>query len=367
MNKKRKVIFVGKYKTSRNIFSAENVSSEIFNIHSSKENSDYICYFDDGKKYSIIKKLFGNQIESETINGKTLRVGITIFIIYLFKNRNSIIHIISFEKLGVFAVIFKKILNFRIIYSIHGIDKIEDNYFLPERITHKIKHSLSKYLLQKYSDTITVPSNLYKKLVILNLKIPEKKIIIIPNGISECFFRGDDENKIINTVKLLSIANPKWKTKGYDFLIDIIKNLDINFEFNAICTKNEMANNLNQFKINCFSYMPQEKFADLLAKINIVLVTSKVESFSMLAIEAMALGRVCIITETCGATDYIINKKNGYVVKYSDTETVVKIIKELLNNPELFKSISEEARKIYNLLNWDTIYENYYSKTYLKN
>lgn len=367
MNRKRKVIFVGKYKTSRNIYSAEIVSSEIFNMHSSKENSDYICYFDDGKKYSIIKKLFGNQIESKTINGNILRVGIIIFIKYLFKNRNSIIHIISFEKLGVFAVIFKKILNIRIIYTIHGIDKIEDNYFLPERITYKIKHRLSKYLLQKYSDTIIVPSNLYKKLVILNLKIPEKKIRIIPNGISKCFFRGDNENKIINNVKLFSIANPKWKTKGCDFLIDIIKNLDINCEFNAICSKNEMVNDLNQFKINCYNNMSQEKFAELLEKMNIVLVTSKVESFSMLAIEAMSLGRVCIITDTCGATDYIINKKNGYVVKYSDTETVVKIIKELLSNQGLFKSISEEARKIYNLLNWETIYKNYYSKIYLEN
>ena len=366
MNRKRKVIFIGKYKTSGNIYSIQNVSSEIFNIHSSKENSDYICYFDDGKKYSIIQKFFGNQIEYKTTNGNILRVGVLFFIKYLFENRSSIIHIISFEKLGVIAVILKKILNLRVVYTIHGIDEIEENYFLPERITYKIKHHFSKYLLQKYSDTIVVPSNLYKRLVILNLKIPEKKITIIPNGISKCFFRGDNENKIIKNIKLLSVANPKWKTKGYDFLLNIIKNLDINCEYNVICSNFEDINNLNQFKINYYNRMPQEKFSEFLVKMNVVLITSKVESFSMLAIEAMSLGRVCIITDTCGATDYIINKKNGYVVKYSDTELVLSIINELYHNPELLGNISSEARKIYNLLNWETVYNNYYAKLYSK-
>lgn len=367
MNRKRKVIFVGKYKTAGNIYSIQNVSFEVFKIHSSKENSDFICYYDDGNLFSKYQKLFGKKIEYTTLKGKIIRTGIIKFLFYLLKNRNAIIHIISFEKIAVFAVILKHILNFEIIYTIHGIDKIEDNYFLPERATHKIKHRLSQYLLQKFSDTIIVPSNLYKELVILNLKITEKKIRIIPNGISKSFFRGDNENKIINNIKLFSIANPEWKTKGYDFLIDIIKNLDINYEFNVICGNNEMVNNLYQFKINCYNNMPQEKFAELLAKMNIVLITSKVESFSMLTVEAMSLGRVCIITDTCGATDYIMNKKNGYIVKYSDTETVVKIIKELLNNQGLFKSISEEARKIYNLLNWEKVYKNYYKKIYLEN
>ena len=364
MKRKSKVIFVGKYRIAGNICSAQNVSFEVFNLHSAKENSDFICYFDDGNIFSKYQKLFGKRIELASNKGKIIRLGIFKFILYLFKNRNSIIHIISFEKLGTISVIFKKILHLKVVYTIHGIDKIEENYFLPEKVTHRMKYHLCKYLLQSYSDTIIVPSYLFRKLVLLHLKIPENKILVVPNGISKYFCRFENKNIIVDSVKLFSMANPKWKTKGYDFLYNVIKILDINYELNVICSEDKAVNILSKFNINCYNNMSQENLAKFLEQMNIVLITSKIESFSMLAVEAMALGKICIITDTCGASEYISNYKNGFVVKYSEVDKVINIIRELFYNRELVENISTEAKKIYNVLNWESVYDNYYLKLY---
>lgn len=366
MNKKRKVIFVGKYKTAGNIYSIQNVSFEVFKSHSSKKNSDFICYFDDGKLFSKYQKLFGKKLELKNAKGKIIRLGILRFIFYLIKNPNSIIHIISFEKIGIIAVMLKKILKLKILYTIHGIEEFEGNYFMPIKFTHRLKLKISRHIFERYSDYIITQSHLYKDLITKILKIKPNKIKVIPNGISQKFNKTYIQNKINSQIKLISIANPKRTNKGFDFLINIINKLNFNYELTIVCGKDEAKKVSEDLKINYVNNLPQDKLSRLIENMNIILVTSKIESFSIPAIEAMALGRICIITDTSGASEYILDKKNGYIVKYFDTGKVVKIIKELFNNSELVEVISKEARNIYDILNWETIYNDYYSKLYDK-
>lgn len=364
MNKKRKVIFVGKYKTAGNIYSIQNVSFEVFKSHSSKKNSDFICYFDDGKLFSKYQKLFGKKLELKNAKGKIIRLGILRFIFYLIKNPNSIIHIISFEKIGIIAVMLKKILKLKILYTIHGIEEFEGNYFIPIKFTHRLKLKISRHIFERYSDYIITQSHLYKDLITKILKIKPNKIKVIPNGISQIFNKTYNQNKINSQINLISIVNPKRINKGFDFLINIISKLKINYELTIVCAKDEVKELPENMIVKYVNNITQNELSKLIASMNVLLVTSMRESFSLPAIEAMALGRICIITDGSGASEYILDKKNGYIVKYSDTETVVDIIKELFYNSKLVENISTEARKIYDILNWETIYNNYYSRLY---
>ena len=83
------------------------------------------------------------------------------------------------------------------------------------------------------------------------------------------------------------------------------------------------------------------------------------DTFSIASVEAMSAGLIPIVTEETGMSRFIITGENGYIIKYGDTDSLLKIIGVLLKNPELKQKLSIECSKIYSILSWNEIYEGY--------
>jgi glycosyltransferase involved in cell wall biosynthesis len=92
--------------------------------------------------------------------------------------------------------------------------------------------------------------------------------------------------------------------------------------------------------------IPYQQYLDLLYDSLLVVVPLKrlVKSTGQVAIlEAMALGKPVIATETTGTVDYIQSGLNGVLVPVGDAKALREAIEELINNHELYGRVLSNA------------------------
>jgi len=81
-------------------------------------------------------------------------------------------------------------------------------------------------------------------------------------------------------------------------------------------------------------------------KVDAILILSREESFSLVALEAASMGKpVVMFANTCGVSDILKNGESCLEVPYLDLDAMCEAIHRLYTNKELYNSIGEKARE----------------------
>jgi glycosyltransferase involved in cell wall biosynthesis len=94
---------------------------------------------------------------------------------------------------------------------------------------------------------------------------------------------------------------------------------------------------------------------DKMVSADCFLLTSLAEGMSNAMIEALCLGLPVVSTKVAGATDFIKNGVNGYLVDMKDIDTLAKRMCQIVDNAELKYNMGKEAVKAYEELRADKI------------
>ena len=97
------------------------------------------------------------------------------------------------------------------------------------------------------------------------------------------------------------------------------------------------------------------KVWDAIAPAECFLLSSEYEGMSNAMAEALCLGLPVISTKVGGATEFIKDGVNGYLVDVHDADTMAKRMCEVADNETLRGSMGKEAAKVYELLRADKI------------
>ena len=62
-------------------------------------------------------------------------------------------------------------------------------------------------------------------------------------------------------------------------------------------------------------------------------------------IEAEAIGRPIVTTDSVGCRDTVIDGKNGYIIPIKDSNTLVVALRKLIDNDELRRTMGRNARE----------------------
>lgn len=81
---------------------------------------------------------------------------------------------------------------------------------------------------------------------------------------------------------------------------------------------------------------------------DIIVVPSRNEALSYVAIEALAFGKAVISTNVGGLPEVVRDKETGLLVEYDDVEGLAEKLKELLTNDSLRADLSMNGRKHFN-------------------
>ena len=250
--------------------------------------------------------------------------------------------------------ILKK-LNQKIIVTFQGVDiQINTEIIYGYRLDKKYDQFLKEIIFEV--DKFTCLSETIKK-DLKKIKINEEKLILIPNAVDLNKFENfksnsKDKNKIF---RLITVARYSPKKKGFDLLPRLSKILidsKIKFQW-TILGKNTselsqyeiIKKNSSYFKIlddvTNFKdeYLPSKELIMEYMESDLYVNLSRIESFGITFVEALAAGIPIISFDTKGANEIIINNHNGFILKEEEIDKIGEKIKEIYSKPKLIEKL----------------------------
>lgn len=253
-----------------------------------------------------------------------------------------------------------KELNQKILVTFQGIDiqlneKINYGYRLNKKYEKYLKTILNKIdLFSCLSNTIRDDLS--------NLGIHHNKMLIIPNAVELVKFDKLKQKKELKkkNFNLITVARFSEKKKGFDLLPKLASKLiesKIDFNWNIIGkgTKELLSNDIiknNPENFNIFDdiinfnekYLPNSELIEKYTLSDLYINLSRIESFGITFIEALASGIPVISFDTKGANEIIKDQYNGYIIKETNIEFLCNIIVKIYNEPSLIKKLDEGVK-----------------------
>lgn len=213
--------------------------------------------------------------------------------------------------------------------------------------TKKIPYYLRKYFLKKNDAIICQSNDMYFDFMrhYKLKKLHQKKIIVIPNPVTNINLKNNCSNKENNLITIGSLT-PK---KGYERVFKAIKDLDLDFKYN-ILGSGELNESLHKLMAeyglaNKISFNGQKKNVyDYLSNAQLFLLGSYIEGFPNVILESLSVGTPCLIFKDSlgGQKEIVIDGFNGYICEnIDDFREKIKISLEKIWNR---KKIAEDVK-----------------------
>lgn len=170
-----------------------------------------------------------------------------------------------------------------------------------------------------------------------------KKAKYAPNGIDDTKFELKNR-KFGKKVKLLIEGNSDDHYKNVDESFRIVEKLDKNkFE---ICYLSYQGQPKSWYRIDKFYHrVPHDKVGEIYGEADILLKSSKLESFSYPPLEMMATGGYVVVSPNAGNIEYLEDGKNCLFYEPGNIDEAVAKINQIVSDSKLRKVLKDGADK----------------------
>lgn len=254
-----------------------------------------------------------------------------------------------------------------VIATFHGAVDIGENERF-KGVKFSLINSGAKYV-------VAVSSSL-KNNIVNRVRINEASICVIHNGIDINEFIGSKNNNLREKLGLCetdlivgSLGNIR-PAKGYDVLMRaaaVLKDRNQNFKFviagqgsGALYEKLlKLRRDLDLEKTVHFLGFVDDA-ADFLKNLDIFLLSSSSEGFSISTIQAMACGLPVVVTRSGGPEEIVTHGVNGWIIEANDSNAIADGLAILASKPELVTKLgSKAAEKVEKAFNVDIMVSTY--------
>jgi len=268
---------------------------------------------------------------------------------YIKENKIDILHCHQYTPwvYGALAAIATKT---QVVFTEHG-------RFYPDSTTWKRK--LVNPWLHKITAATTAISNATKDALTIYEYLPREDIQVIYNGIAPLVIDQQQVEQLReelnigkNTLCLGTIARldpiknhpmmlhafRKVLDNGIDTKLLIVGDGEMRSAIAALITELDLSQHVIMagYKSKPHNY---------LALMDIYLLSSLSEGTSMTLLEAMSIGKPCVVTDAGGNPEIIKNKVNGLVTKNDDANAFTKAILTLGSDSNLRKNMARKSRQ----------------------
>ena len=366
-----KIVLCGRFNSYGEINGMTKFSLKLFEgLVQCGQEVVFLEYFFDGKKYGYIKKLFGHEKVLVNCNSIVLRLGVIPLIIFIIRNKVRFIHIVTYETYMVIFFVFKKIMDIKILTTLHALTIYESEF---ENKKRSLKVKILEKLLYEKSDYLVFLSPYQIKKAKEYYKI-DAKTEFISHG---CDRIAEIEFLPLNSkLKIFFSGGIERKVKGLDLVISALSN--INYEFDLyVCglspngiSKYMLNSHTENFTIFYKGHLDEQGYFSLLHSCDLVCIPSYFETFSITLLEAMSSGKIIIVNNYVGATSYISNMRDGFIVEENTISQWENILKMIFNMDK--KNLDQIRRnaviKSKQFLSWNEVARKYiklYQKYYV--
>jgi len=352
-----KVMFLGSYEKGEVLLAPTIVAKAIFNKFSKLNHSTiYICYFQDGSKYSRFQKLFGKELVEDNV----YRCGIFRLFGLVLKFKPDIIHLSTLEMFYIVLFPLRIFIKTKFIYTVHGLASYEFKHYIKKPWFLKIRAILNEWIVLHQVDYIFTLSERISRFISFYFKIKKSRILLFKNGIDLYPEIVKNYSETIKTVKIICVGNIDREEKGYGFLLESLSLLHIPIELTIISSVNggnKIFNNLpGHVNLKLKGYLDNKSLRQEMLNNDIYIASSKYETFSMSLLESMNAGLLFISTDRVGLTDYFPPNFSPYIISYGNKIQLAKKIMELMELPLAEKKeLSNRINKFSLGFEWDNV------------
>jgi len=196
--------------------------------------------------------------------------------------------------------------------------------------------------------------------------VDESKIEVIPLGVDPELFEFRERTE---TQELVAIGRLE-RRKAYDVLLDALAEIAGSFpdvhlnvfgegpEEEAL---REQAQRLGVSEnVTFHGYVDQSVLREHLSDARAFVHPSRSESFSLVRLEAMAVGCPVVVSDVYGAREMVRDGEEGFVVPTESPEAIVEAVTTLLGDFDLASDIGRRARaRVEERYDWRTIGRQY--------
>ena len=244
-------------------------------------------------------------------------------------------------------------LGVKVITQIHNMKR--ERYWerrLADRLLGRMATTRFIAVSKKVQEALekAVPASVGKTTLIYNA-VSEKRLEL-PRGYSREAFRMQEG--IRHNDFLVAAAARLVYQKGLDILIPAFQRVAtvVPEARLLIAGDGEMFQQLKQMieslslaeKVRLLGYRPD--VSSLLSACDLFVLPSRWEGFSIVALEAMALGVPMVLTETAPNSEAITHGETGWVVR-CDPEDIAEGIMALYRNPDLRRKLAVQERALF--------------------
>ena len=217
---------------------------------------------------------------------------------------------------------------------------------------------IGRKTIKKFTNVFTITN--WERPYLEALGLPNERIIYLPNGIRKEFFSNPkikESNKMIYTGRISPIKNLEIPILSIKFL----KNKKLTFQLLGPAEKKYLIslkkiiseNNLQaRVKIIDKKFDSVEQIIKL-DESKIFVLPSISEGMSQSLIEALAKGKICLVSDNLGNRDLIQDGKNGYIFRLGDEKNLASLIDKVLSEDNF--DIQKQARNSVEKFSWDKI------------
>ena len=193
--------------------------------------------------------------------------------------------------------------------------------------------------------------------------VPEDKLRVLPNGISESWFsaaRSPDPSPLIAFVGRL--VPEKGPHTAVDAMLEVVN------EFPqaklALAGDGPMEGDLRRRVyqaglgqvVELAGRLDDARLLDLYSRAWVAVFPSSYEPFGIVALEAMAAGTPCVVGRAGGLAEIVEDGRTGLTVRPDDPQDLSRAICALLRDPGFALRLAKEARKVAReRYSWDDI------------
>ncbi|HUR99725.1 MAG TPA: glycosyltransferase [Pyrinomonadaceae bacterium] len=220
--------------------------------------------------------------------------------------------------------------------------------------------AVDSFLAARLSTHVIAPSKNMRDIFVETQRVPERKLRVIPHGLdleqwsaasqrSGAIRRelGIDDGKVV----FGAVGRLYW-VKGFDTLIRAFAALApahpdvVLWIIGEGSERAALENLIRSVGLSDRIYMLGNRadIADVMADLDVLVHPSLAESFGLIFIEAMALGKPVIGTAVGIAPELIVNGENGFVVDAGDESALSAALSKMLDIRATWTKMGESAR-----------------------
>ena len=272
---------------------------------------------------------------------------------YLKKNKIDVLHIhligtYTFACLGAyFAGVKDVIITWHNVYDEDKIKSSTKNWFKRIRIKFVIKFA------SLFANKIVAVSNEVKIVNTRIYKCNPDKVYVVHNGIKKIEkVRVDKKSDDCFTIGIIGSLTYQ---KGHEYLlISMVSLLDKYPQIKLkIAGGGPLEEPLKKFVIknelqNSILFLGDHKnIPMLLSELDLWVMSSLYEGFSIALLEAMSAEVPIIATDVGGNSEAIISDKFGLIIPPKSPESITKSIEFMINNPDYRRKVAINSKKMF--------------------